>query len=428
MGSHQPVGSQFTAGAMPADFALSRRTQSMSFSEVMRGSNFDLALSGDGVSEADSKPLTLWGRVSTGSFEGDPDGISLDGDLVTGYLGLDYHTERNLVGVAVSYVDGEGDFRLGGTAGDTVGELETTLTSVYPYLRWSVSDELDVWGILGFGEGELTLNSDGTPKLETDVQMRMAALGLRGALSSAGTVDLAIKADVFYLQIESDAIGSGEQNELNATDSNVKRLRLMLEASQDWTLSEHATITPSLELGVRWDEGDAEKGLGTELGGGVTWHNARAGLNLAARGRVLLNHEVSGFEEWGFSLSFSKTIGPDGRGLAFALTPTWGLASSDVDGLWSREPVGLSRASTRGSTSAGPDRLEFELSWGMLRPGGLLMTPYMQMRMAQGRMNSVREGLRLLLPRGVSLEVFGERSLQSGQSRQGMGITGRLEF
>ena len=68
------------------------------------------------------------------------------------------------------------------------------------------------------------------------------------------------------------------------------------------------------------------------------------------------------------------------------------------------------------------------MSWGTLRPGGLLMTPYMQMRMAQGRMDSVREGLRLQLPRGVSLEVFGERSLRSGQSRQGMGITGRLAF
>ena len=58
---------------MPADFALTRRTRSMSFSEVMQGSNFDLSLSGGASDDADSKPLTLWGRVSTDSFDGEPD-------------------------------------------------------------------------------------------------------------------------------------------------------------------------------------------------------------------------------------------------------------------------------------------------------------------------------------------------------------------
>ena len=94
----------------------------MSFSEVMQGSNFDLALSGG----AGSKPMTLWGRVSTGSFDVRPTGMSLDGDLVTGYLGLDYHAGRTLLGFAISRTEGEGDFRLE----DRAGKLEATLTSV----------------------------------------------------------------------------------------------------------------------------------------------------------------------------------------------------------------------------------------------------------------------------------------------------------
>ena len=132
---------------------------------------------------------------------------------------------------------------------------------------------------------------------------------------------------------------------------------------------------------------------------------------------MLLHHEESGFEEWGASLSFLKTVGSDGQGLAFALTPTWGQASSSVDSLWSSEPAGLlPRSLTQRSTSATPDQLEFEVSWGMLRPSGLL-TPYMQMRMAQGRMNSVREGLRLQLPRGVSLEVSSASATCNRDSR-----------
>ena len=427
-GSLQPVGNQpAAAGAMPADFALTRRTRSMSFSEVMQGSNFDLSLSG-GASDEGSKPLTLWGRVSTGSFDARPNGMSLDSDLVTGYLGLDYRSGRTLLGFAISRTEGEGDFRLE----DRAGELETTLTSIYPYVRWSLSDDLDVWGMLGYGGGELEYSLDSVTdgsNSKTDIEVSMAALGLRGTLPSAGLVDLAIKADILTVKTQSDAVRSSLHGTLNNTDANVQRLRLMLEASSNWPLSEHATIIPSLELGVRWDGGDAETGMGTELGGGFTYRHSRLGLELATRARILLNHEESGFEEWGASLSFLKTVGPDGQGLAFALTPTWGQASSGVDSLWSSEPTGLlSRGLTQGSTSATPDRLELELSWGMLRPSGLL-TPYTQMRMAQGRMDSFREGLRLQLPRGVSLEVFGEHNLQPGQpADHGIGLTGRIDL
>ena len=427
-GSHQPIGSQSAAGgAMPADFALTQRTRSMSFSEVMRSSSFDLSLSGDASDEdTDGKPMTLWGRVSTGSFDGEPAGMSLNGNLATGYLGLDYRTDRALLGIAVARTESEGNFRLE----DTAGELEATLTSAYPYLSWSLSDELAVWGMLGFGEGKLKLRED-TQDLKTDIQMQMVALGLRSVLPSVWLVDLAVKADIFALQIKSDAV-TGEN--LNATNSNARRLRVMLEASSNWPVSEHATVTPSLELGTRWDGGDADTGMGIELGGGFTWHDTRLGLELAARGRTLLNHGESGFKEWGASLSFLKTVGSDGQGLAFVLTPTWGQASSGVDSLWSSEPAGagaglLPRDSTQGSTSATPDQLEFELSWGMLRPRGLLMTPYMQMRMAQGRMDSVREGLRLQFPRGVSLEVFGEHNLQPGQpADHGIGLTARIDL
>ena len=407
---------------MPADFALTRRTRSMSFSEVMRSSNFDLALSGGASDEdTDSKPMTLWGRVSTGGFDSAPTGMSLDGNLTTGYLGLDYRTDQRLLGIAVAHTKGEGGFRLQNRA----GKLETSLTSAYPYLSWSLSDDLAVWGILGFGEGELKL-SENTQDLKTDIQMGMVALGLRSALPSVWLLDLAVKADVLALQIKSDAVGDGD---LNATSSNVRRLRVMLEASNNWALSEHITVVPSLELGARWDESGADTGIGTELGGGITWHDTRLGLDLAARGRILLNHRESGFEEWGASLSFRKTVDSDGQGLAFALTPTWGQASSGVDSLWSSEPAGLlPRGLTQGSISTTPDQLEFELSWGMLRPSGLL-TPYTQMRMAQGRMNSFREGLRLQLPRGVSLEVFGEHNLQPGQpADHGIGLTVKIDL
>ena len=349
---------------MPAQFAPTQRTQSMSFNDALLGSNFDLSLSSGTNNHNKKRPMTLWGRIATSSFDGEPSGsLSLDGDLTTGYLGLDFRKDWGLLGVAVSYSEGEGDFRhRGNSVGDIAtgdysitGELDTSLSSIYPYLRWSPSTSLDVWGLLGFGAGDLELvygmgdavatNAAATTEthdIKTDVEMHMIALGLRGVLPSVGALELAIKADAFAVQMQSDVVrgqfNDGDAALLNKTDSAVQRLRLILEANRSWALSEDSLLTPSLELGVRWDEGDADTGLGTELGGSMTWRHTRLGLDLSARARVLLDHEQSGYKEWGASLSFRKALGSDGQGLAFALTPTWGQASSGVNSLWSRAP------------------------------------------------------------------------------------------
>ena len=450
---HQPAA----GGWMPSQYVPPQRTRSLSLSDVLSDSNFDLRLSNGTNNREGSnrdKPATLWGKMVTSSFDGEPTStLSLDGKLVISYLGIDFHTDKGLLGVAISRSEGEGDFTFRGDAtgsnpvtGLVTGEVDTSLTSIYPYLRWSVSNNLDAWGLLGFGAGDLklghTLNvatATSAQDFKTDVEMRMIALGLRGALPSAGAVDLAIKADVFAMRMQSDTARGqffGENTILlQATDSTAQRLRVILEARRSWALPAASVLTPSLELGARWDEGDADTGMGAEFGGGVTWYHPHLGLELAARGRMLVSHETRNFDERGASMSFRKTVGSDGQGLAFALTPTWGNASSGVNSLWSREPgesgsTGfLSGGSTQRSISTTPDQLAFELSWGLLRPGGLL-TPYTQMRMAQGRMSSVREGLRLVLPRGgVSLEVFGEHRLQANQpANHGIGLTGRIEL
>ena len=40
------------------------------------------------------------------------------------------------------------------------GDLEQTLTSVHPYLRYAVNDRLAVWGLLGFGTGQVEMEMD----------------------------------------------------------------------------------------------------------------------------------------------------------------------------------------------------------------------------------------------------------------------------
>ena len=99
--------------------------------------------------------------------------------------------------MALSRARGEGVFEQEGRS-----EMEATLTSVRPYLRYAVSERLSVWGILGLGRGEMTLDGKGMEKrLETDIEMRMGAFGVRGALFKTSGFDLAVKSDLMPAEV-----------------------------------------------------------------------------------------------------------------------------------------------------------------------------------------------------------------------------------
>ena len=106
-------------------------TGAMSGRELWLGSSFRLATKGE-----DGAPAwTAWGRFATSGFDGKEPGLSLSGDVTTGFLGADASLERGLAGVAVGVSEGEGSFRddAGDDAGDGAGTVESSLTSVFPY-------------------------------------------------------------------------------------------------------------------------------------------------------------------------------------------------------------------------------------------------------------------------------------------------------
>ena len=58
------------------------------------------------------------------------------------------------------------------------------------------------------------------------------------------------------------------------------------------------------------------------------------GLEVEASGRMLLSHEEEGLEDAGVSLALEVDPGERGRGLYFALTPSWGSAASGARAMW----------------------------------------------------------------------------------------------
>ncbi len=365
-----------------------------------------------------SAQWSLWGRGDFSHFEGSPQSdFDLDGEVVSGYLGLDYRLETGaLVGVALSHSSGETDYR----SGETDGELETDLSSVYPYGYWSPRDGLGLWGLLGIGQGDATL-SHGATTFETDLDMRLGALGLRQALHSTGEFELALKADAFIVELESEDVPG-----LPEVTAQARRARLLLEASRHWQVQPEASLSTSLELGVRVDGGDAEEGEGAEVGVGLEYANGR-GLSTALRAHGLLAHKESDFEAWGASLTVQLDPGVSGQGLALTLTPVWGQDSGGgAQALWESERAlqdsGLAQRPTA--------RLELNLSYGLVQSDRLTrLRPFAQLDMADGIARRLRLGMQLERPDGLELEVFAGRNASEQRAPEHLlGLSGRLHF
>ena len=116
--------------------------------------------------------------------------VRIDGEVTTGILGADAEWNRLLAGVAISVSEGEGTFDQPGVDS---GKIESSMTAVSPYARFVVTDRLSVWGLAGWGTGDMTIvqaanENTGQPErvARTDLEMRLAALGGRGALLQSG--------------------------------------------------------------------------------------------------------------------------------------------------------------------------------------------------------------------------------------------------
>ena len=122
------------------------------------------------------------------------------------------------------------------------------------------------------------------------------------------------------------------------------------------------TLTPTLELGVRRDGGDAETGMGVDLGGSLRYADAALGLTAEAGGRYLAAHEDAGYREWGASASIRIDPGVAGRGLTLSVAPSWGAAAAGgAERLWSARDA-------RGLSGHGFDtamRLQAEVGYGL---------------------------------------------------------------
>ena len=390
---------------------------------LLLGSSFRLAFGRDDAG-ASSLRLTAWGRVAGTTFDGRDGDLSLNGDVLTGTVGVDGEWDRLLAGLAVAHSRGDGSYI--DTKAQGRGDLEQTLTSVHPYLRLAVNDRLAVWGLLGFGTGQVEMEVSPDETLAADTNLVMGAFGGRGILLSAaesGGFQLATRTDAMLTRTTSDAVQTADGN-MASGDAEAHRLRLVLEGSRGFTWAEGRRLTPTMEVGLRHDWGDAETGFGLELGGRVQYADPALGLTIEAAVRGLLAHEDRDYQEWGASGTVRIDPGAGGQGLALTLAPAWGATASGVDGLWSRQTTaGLA---PQGNRAAPVGRLNAEVGYGFAPFGTGLLTPYAGTVLSDGAARTYRVGTRLQLnggwATGLELNLEGMRQEPASQQPVNQGL------
>ena len=354
-----------------------RRSRAVTPRDLLTGSSFGL------TSETSAKDLvSLWGRGAVSRFDGREGRLTLDGEVVTGMLGADWTRGRWTAGLIVSHSAAEGGYSDGSESGarspaGSGGRVEATLTGVFPWGRHALSERLEAWGAAGYGQGELTVtpkkpgtDEDGAA-IRTDLELGMAAAGLRGVLvdpESGSGFRLTGKTDAMVVRTASGRGRSADGGNLAPARATVSRLRLGLEGSRPIGLGGGATLTPSLEIGVRHDDGDAETGFGLDLGGGLALSDPGRGLEAELRGRGLLSHESKGFRDLGFSGSLAWEGKPSSdRGAKLTLTQAvGGTSSGGADALLSRTTLdGLAANDNgEGNRDLKSRRLELKLGYG----------------------------------------------------------------
>ena len=382
---------------------------------LLSGAEFELSRA------RDEDVLSVWSRSARSSFGGQDGALALNGDVRTTMVGADYTRGRLVAGLSLARSHG-----VGGYAGRHAGQVESSATGLYPWLGYRVSDRFSVWGVTGYGGGVLRLTPDGAAPIESGLSMAMAAAGTRGELvgsDAGGGFKLAFKSDALWVGTSVEG-ANGAAGKLARAEATVTRVRTAIEASQHFTLSGRMALTPSVEVGLRQDGGEAETGTGIDVAGGVAFTDPSTGLSVAVRVRTLVAHQAEGFTDRGMSLSLGWNPTPASPlGFSAQVTPSWG--GQDSGALWSGEALSQFRTHGEGES---PGRLDGELGYGLAVGNSLVGIPRVGFSTSTyGRGYRLGYSLRPLDREKTDLELGVETHLRQDPAHGGTkaGVLGR---
>ena len=354
--------------------------------------------------------VTVWGAGEYRSLSGG-DAVAWEGDLFGAHLGVDIRFGAGgVAGLALSVSSGRFDYTdrsLLVRGGAVEGVYESRMTGAHPYLGWTWGEGRQAWASLGVGRGRVVVSDGEAGRVKSASTMGSAAVGGRlRVLESEGRLRVDVSGEAWTARLAVAGDGGGK--------ASTHRLRVGAEGSREFALG-GGSLTPSVELGMRFDGGDGEKAAGLEMGGGVEY--AHPGLDLGAEltGRVLVARG-GGPREW--SVGGALRLAPaSGLGLWLRVAPSYGEAGRG------------SRQWTPGSDGPLPvARLETEMGYGLAALAGVV-TPYGGLGLSGDGTHGLRLGARWRVDPAFEWELEGERQVgRNARPSHGLMLRGRMRW
>ena len=408
-GGRVSVGGQSTlAGALATHGQTMAEEDGLDFKTILGGSDFVLPLGAGVPGEITGPfPANLWGGGDYRRMRGEDGELRWDGRLLSAHLGLDASLGDDvLAGVALSWSEADFDYD-GLGAGSGSGEYEMTLTSLHPYIGWSEFDGLlNLWATAGYGEGGLSVAPEDGRRAFGDVLLHTYALGANGALLASAERTLLLKGEIKQTRLQTFN-GTG----ISEMAVEVEQARLSLESRHTLRRVDGTLLSPSFEVGIRHDDGEAGTGAGAEMGGRLRYLDATRRLTLEAHGRVLVMHS-SEHREWGIGGTVRREADASGRGLSFSLSPAYGHTDSGVQQMW-REGLLNDGANDDGLEA----RMKAQVGYGLSARGGGLLTPYTEITLGETN-RRYRLGARWEFGEMLDLELSWERDEEDDASAE----------
>ena len=385
------------------------------------GASFVLPLGSQGAQQVEGlrSSLATWGGGEyVGLGEPGAKGVDWSGNLTNWHVGADVRVRPDiLAGVAGTSSSGAFDFTDRTHDRPVAGTYNTRLTSLNPYVAWLMDDPGSViWASAGYGWGNIEIADDLAALRSTSARMTTGAAGGGRTLLTTAAGNVRVRGEGLLARVN---VNQGA--EFDSLTVDMRRVRLLLEWTQQYRSDAGDEIAFLLEGGMRYDGGSGAQGTGIEVGSGMRFVSATLGMRIEGRGRALLTGE-EGYQEWGLGALLQIDPEYKGEGLSIRIAPTWGEATGGPQELWER---GVADVRSDGAELLG-GRLDAEVAYGLR---GFAGTPYGGLLLADRGARAYSGGLRYDLAGGLGVRLEAtRREAAFGPPQHTIGVRGGVRF
>ena len=307
--------------------------------------------------------MTLWGRGGKTSFKRNGAGRSIDGSVTVGGIGFEFSQADWMGGLAYFRTRGKGNVTTTKDGDSAKSEEKVTMNSVHPYVHWQASEEVELWGTLGYGTGRadsrLLLAADSEEHRKGRMELLSALLGTRVNWD----FDLAFKGEVSASRTTSKGLSATPMK------SNQRQYKAVVEWSRLQALSDGGQLLPKVEAGVRYDDDSYSTGLSMVLAGSVRYTDADGRWSVEAGGSVLRSRASKRYRENGVYVGVELRSGADGFGPSMSIKATQGELVEALQSAWAESAIDNSVYEREVSDGVGT---QLEFGYGMAMGAGYM--------------------------------------------------------